>query len=51
MVFVSAISKKGVRQPETFAEYYVPLHSQFILDDVEVWKLNNEDLTARRISA
>lgn len=49
MVFVPATWKKGTQNSETFAEYYVRLHGHFIPDDVEVWELNNEELSARRI--
>ncbi len=51
MVFISRTEKKGVRQPETFAEYYVRLNGHFIPDDVEVWEFDLALLTARRISA
>jgi len=51
MVFISRTEKKGVRQPETFAEYYVRLNGHFIPDDVEVWEFDDGLLTARRISA
>jgi hypothetical protein len=49
MLFVSATEKKGVRTPETFAEYYVRLHKHFIPDAVEVWELNIETLNARQV--
>ena len=49
MVFVSETDKKGVRNPETFAEYYVRLHGHFIPDDVEFYELNGETLEARKI--
>lgn len=49
MLFLPKTEKKGKRQPETFAEYYVRLHGHFIPDDVEIWELNIENLTARRL--
>ena len=49
MVFVSATARKGVRRSETLAEYYVRLHGHFIPDDVEVWELDGDSLSARRI--
>jgi hypothetical protein len=49
MLFVSATEKKGVRAPETFAEYDVRLHGHFIPDKVEVWELNVETLSAKQI--
>ena len=49
MVFISATDKKGVRNPETFAEYYVRLHGHFIPDDVEIWEMNSDDLSVTRL--
>lgn len=49
MIFVAATNRKGSRNSETFAEYYVRLHSHFIPDDTEVWELESENLKARRI--
>jgi hypothetical protein len=49
MLFVPETSKKGVRKPETFAEYYVRLHCHFIPEAVEVWELNTDTLKARKI--
>lgn len=49
MVFISATEKKGVRNPETFAEYYVRLHGHFIPDDVEVVELGSDNLSVRRL--
>jgi hypothetical protein len=49
MVFIPTTRKNGVRNPETFAEYYVRLHGHFIPDDVEVWELNVEQLSAQKI--
>jgi hypothetical protein len=51
MVFISKTEKKGVRQPETFGEYYVRLNKHFIPDGVEVWEFDASLLTARQISA
>ena len=50
LVFISKTKKNGVRQPETFAEYYVRLNRHFIPDDVEVWEFDEGPLAARRIS-
>ena len=50
MVFISETSKKGERNPETFAEYYVRLHGHMIPDDVEVWEFNSDALKAKRIT-
>jgi len=49
MLFVSKTEKKGVRQPETFAEYWVRLNKHCIPDDVEVWELDDASLTARQL--
>ena len=50
MVFVSETGKKGVQNPETFAEYYVRLNGHFIPDDVEIWEFNSDELKAKRIT-
>ena len=50
MVFVSATGKKGVRIPETFAEYYIRLHGHFVPDDVEFFEFDAESLEARKIN-
>jgi hypothetical protein len=49
MVFISKTEKKGMRQPETFAEYYVRLNRYFIPDDVEIWEFDDGPLVAQRI--
>lgn len=51
MVFVSATAKKGTRNPETFAEYYMRLHGHFVPDDVEFYELDAATLEARRVAA
>ena len=49
MVFIAKTDKKGVRNPETFAEYYVRLHGHFIPDDVEFLEFDSKTRSARRI--
>ena len=49
MMFVAATARKGVRRPETLAEYYVRLRAHLIPRDVEVWELAAKRLTARRL--
>ena len=49
MLFISATKKKGVRKPETFAEYYVRMHGHFIPDDVEVFEFSADELSVRRL--
>jgi hypothetical protein len=44
MLFDSATEKKGARNPETFAEYYIRLHAHFIPDDDDVWELNRDHI-------
>ncbi|MFC1688216.1 hypothetical protein ACFL07_00975 [Pseudomonadota bacterium] len=50
MVFVSATGKKGVRNPETFAEYYIRLHGHFVPDDIEFFEFDAETFEARKIN-
>ncbi len=49
-LFISRTEKKGVRQPETLAEYYVRLHGHFIPDGVEVWEFDESSSKARKIN-
>lgn len=51
MAFISKTRKNGVRNPETFAEYYVRLHGHLIPDDVEVWEFDSESLVGRQLLA
>jgi hypothetical protein len=48
-IFVKRTGKKGKRQPETLAEYYIRLHRHFIPDDVELWEFDDETRTAKRL--
>jgi hypothetical protein len=49
MLFLPKTSKKGARNPETFAEYYVRLHGHFIPAAVEIWELDPATKTARKV--
>jgi hypothetical protein len=49
MIFLPKTVKAGVRNPETFAEYYVRLHGHFIPASVEVWELDVQGGHARKI--
>ena len=51
MVFISKTEKKGIRNPETFAEHYVRLYGHLVPDDVEVWEFDGESLVARQLLA
>ena len=42
MLFLLRTEKKGLRNPQTFAEYYVRLHGHFIPALVEVWELDTQ---------
>ena len=48
-LFISKTDKKGVRRPETLAEYYVRLHRHFIPDNVEIWEFDFISEEARQI--
>ena len=48
-LFVSRTDKKGVRRPETLAEYYVRLNGHFIPDGVEVWEFDERVNEARKL--
>ena len=48
-LFISKTEKKGVRHPETLAEYYVRLHGHFIPDNVEIWEFDYESEEAQQI--
>ena len=49
MMFIAETAKKGVRHPETLAEYYVRLRGHLIPRDVEVWELSSRRLIAKRL--
>ncbi|MCY3800087.1 MAG: hypothetical protein OXG46_00750 [Chloroflexi bacterium] len=49
MIFISATEKKGVRNPETLPEHYVRRYGHFIPGDVEVYELDAEDLSSKRV--
>lgn len=49
MVFVAKTDKKGVRNPETFAEYYIRLHGHFVPDEVEFFEFDTMTREARQI--
>jgi hypothetical protein len=49
MLFIPRTEKKGARNPQTFAEYYVRLHGHFIPALVEVWELDPMTGVARQI--
>ena len=51
MVFVSLTGTKGVRNPETFAEYYWRLHGHFVPDDVEFYEFDADNMQAKRVNA
>jgi hypothetical protein len=48
-LFISKTSKKGIRRPETLAEYYVRLHGHFIPDNVEIWEFDSTTNEARKL--
>ena len=49
MLFLPRTAKKGSRNPETFAEYYVRLHGHFIPATVEVWEFEIQSNTACQV--
>ena len=51
MAFISKTEKKGIRNPETFAEHYVRLYGHLVPDDVEMWEFDGESLVARQLLA
>ena len=51
MLFLPKTEKKGVRNPETFAEYYFRLHGHFIPTSVEVWELDTLNNFGRRLQS
>ena len=51
MMFISKTGKKGMRNPETFAEHYVRLYGHLVPDDVEVWEFDGETLVSRQLLA
>lgn len=51
VLFISKTGKKGIRNPETFAEHYLRRYGHLIPDDVEVWEFDSESLVARQLLA
>ena len=51
MAFISKTGKKGIRNPETFAEHYVRLYGHLVPDDVEVWEFDAKSLVAKQLLA
>jgi hypothetical protein len=49
MLFLPLTEKSGVRNPQTFAEYYVRLHGHFTPANVEVWELDATTGQARQV--
>jgi hypothetical protein len=47
MLFIPQTTKKGVRMPETLAEYYARLYRHFIPDGVEIWEFDEKSGEAR----
>ena len=48
MLFMPKTGKLGKRRPETLVEHYVRRYAHFIPDDVEIYELNESDLSAIR---
>jgi len=49
MLFLPKTPKNGVRSPETLVEYYVRQHGHFIPASVEVWEMDVQTNTARKL--
>ncbi len=48
MLFFPTTGKRGKRNPETLVEYYVRMNGHFVPDDVEIYELDPERLSATR---
>ena len=49
MLFMSETGKTGKRNPATLVEQYVRRYGHFIPDDVEIYELNESNLSANRV--
>ena len=49
MLFMPATVKRGQRNPQTLVEYYVRTYGHFIPEDVEVYELDQQGLSGRRV--
>ncbi len=49
MLFMSETHRIGKRNPETLAERYVRMYGHLFLDNLEVFELNEDNLSARRL--
>ena len=49
MLFMPRTEKVGKRRPETLVEYYVRSYRHFIPDGVEIYELDESDLSATRV--